>query len=175
MVTFVVLLMLAIGAGYLLVGLFRIVAEAFHDGLLWGLAVLLVPGGIVVYVLRRWAICQRGLKSLVTGGVVFGITWAVGVPELRARGDDIRIRKALTTTGKMATPPVQCDDDPKLDRGYAAYCCKREGWTLTGHVGCSATYLPREVCGPALYGQTRTTVCGTVGQTLKPVHPGLGP
>jgi hypothetical protein len=165
-VTFLVMALLFVGAIGLLVGVGRIVAEAFHEGLLWAVAVLFIPGGIVLYVVSHWAICWRGTKPAVLGGVLFGLVWTFGMPAVRASGDQARMMQFFKNV-EGAHPPSQCPDPGDLDTGYAAYCCTKHGWNLETHSGCSAVYIPTETCGGATVGQVRKTVCGTIGPRLK--------
>jgi hypothetical protein len=164
--TFLVMGLLLVGAIGLLVGVGRIVAEAFHEGLLWAIAVLFIPGGIVLYVVSHWAICWRGTKPAVLGGLMFGLVWTFGMPAVRASGDQARMM-AFFKNVEAAHPPSQCPNAGDVDNGYAAYCCTKHGWKLEDHSGCSAVYIPTEPCGEAMVGQARKTVCGTIGPKLK--------
>ena len=165
--TFLVMALLFLGAIGLLVGLGRIVAEAFHEGLLWAIAVLFIPGGIVLYVVSHWAICWRGTKPAVLGGILFGLVWTFGMPAVRANGDQARIMQVFKNADRASGSPSQCPDPGDLDDGYAAYCCTKRGWKLEDHSGCSAVYMPTEPCAGATVGQVRKTVCGTIGPRLK--------
>lgn len=169
--TFIVLTVLAISAIWLVVGLGRVVAEAFHEHIVWGIAVLCVPGALVIFVLTHWAMCLRGTKPAVISAVVLGLTWTYGMPMVRANGDELRMRKAFHWLEDARKPASYCPEPEHHEPGWATYCCTPTGWTVQDTPGCSAVYVPTETCGPAKVGQSRRTVCGTIGPKLQKKKP----
>jgi len=175
MLTVVVGATLLAAAIVMLVGFYRIVAEAFHDSAYLGVLVLLVPVVAVVFVLARWSLCWPGTKRLVLGGAVFGLVWVYAVPVVRASGDLARLGKVAEIAEHAHDAPNHCPDSAKADNGYGTFCCTKQGWELIAHGGCSMTYRPTTPCGPSTRGAVEKTVCGTVGPKIAPVDPKIVP
>lgn len=167
LVTAVILLMLVAGGIAVVVGVLRVISEASGEGLLWTLAVLFVPGGIVVFVLGHWALCWRGVKPALIGGAAFGFAWVFGLPQVHDSGDERRIRRWAQAITDARHPPVRCPQAEKSEQGFALYCCTYKGWEVGEVGGCTAVYAPTETCTEARVGQTARTVCGGVGPRLR--------
>lgn len=164
MISFVVGAFLLGFAIAVLLGLFRIVSEAFHDSAYLGVLVLLFPPALVVFALARYKMCKEGVHRALVGGAGVALVWVYGVPLVYSSGEAKRIQGAISSAEEARDAPNACPSESPNDEGFAKFCCARDGWRVVGRGGCTAVYRPTSACTKERRGTLEQTVCGTVGR-----------
>lgn len=159
--TLLLLSLLVVGALAALAGVLMIVVAAFEQSVMWGLAVIFLPGAGLIFCARHWDESRRGMTFYASG-----LATVIVLSVLVFRTSDERNAEkdaAKVAAEKAAMMDIKCPPAPAPPRGFSLWCCTTKGWTAKGASGCSTTYKPTETCDESKIGSNQIAVCSSIG------------
>lgn len=162
---FVIMGGLVVAGLLVLVGMLMMLAAAFAESIVWGLACIFVPGALLFFAVTHWDEAKRGFFLWLGGILGIFVVAGAGMPML-SKTDGLPEDPSAGPAKPLPANKVTCPRTPPGE-GFSSWCCTPSGWVMQAEQGCGTTYAPSETCDASRYGQAQIAGCSTLGAKKK--------